>query len=124
MYKSPIEIFVEDTMKKFDEKMLEEAYTITLNYGISVDKGEMMRALKYDRQQYERGFTDGYERAKEEVKDAEPVRHGHWVKWDDEITYDCSICGDAFTLYEGTPESNHYNYCPNCGAKMDLEVSQ
>lgn len=51
--------------------------------------------------------------------DAEPVVHGRWIKWDDESTYDCSICGDAFTLYEGTPKSNHYNYCPNCGAKMD-----
>lgn len=55
--------------------------------------------------------------------DAVPVRHGHWVKWDDESTYDCSICGDAFTLYEGTPKSNHYNYCPCRGATMD-EVSE
>ena len=42
--------------------------------------------------------------------DAEPVRHGHWIKrggW-----YWCSECGDHWG-------DDGANYCPNCGAKMD-----
>lgn len=49
--------------------------------------------------------------------DAEPVRHGKWVCHEDDIMswYECSLCGcEAFDVHGA-------NYCPNCGAKMDLE---
>ena len=52
----------------------------------------------------------------------EPVRHGKWKQWDSygyEDTYECTECGEAFVLIEGTPITNEYKYCPNCGAKMD-----
>ena len=50
--------------------------------------------------------------------EAEPVRHGRW-KWNIERTKPfCSECAE-----EPWRESNTKlpNYCPNCGAKMDLE---
>jgi hypothetical protein len=28
-------------------------------------------------------------------------------------------CGNEIILLEGTPHDNEWNYCPNCGAKMD-----
>ena len=43
--------------------------------------------------------------------DAEPVRHGHWK--DSSNGWTCSICNRDV--------SRDYNYCPNCGAKMDEE---
>ena len=54
--------------------------------------------------------------------DVAPVRHGRWEQcfedWRQQIEGDkCSVCG--FEHY-GTSIRN-YNYCPNCGAKMDLE---
>ena len=62
--------------------------------------------------------------------DAVPVVHGRWTEQHvdyasdcaiDEIqTLKCSVCG----LYHTTPYMyyvTHYKYCPNCGAKMDLE---
>lgn len=54
--------------------------------------------------------------------EAEPVRHGKWVRcfedWRQGIEGDeCSACG--FKLYGSYIKSLHY--CPNCGAKMDLE---
>lgn len=50
--------------------------------------------------------------------DVEPVRHGHWaetVVHGEVPDYDCvcSLCGKS-----GLPI---YNFCPNCGAKMDEE---
>lgn len=53
--------------------------------------------------------------------DAEPVRHGRWIKRYDGI-FDCSSCGVRMDL-AGTPEEYLMHYCPNCGAKMD-EVSE
>ena len=55
--------------------------------------------------------------------DVAPVRHGRWKQcfedWRKQIEGDeCSVCG--FQHY-GT-SIGHYNYCPNCGAKMDLEA--
>lgn len=47
--------------------------------------------------------------------DAEPVRHGRWIASRDEFCA-CSIC--KYPVYVGW---NQTNYCPNCGAKMDLE---
>ena len=49
--------------------------------------------------------------------DVVEVRHGEWIKEEDYL-YKCSLCGDkAFLRLGGNP----CNYCPNCGAKMDLK---
>ena len=53
--------------------------------------------------------------------DAAPVRHGRWIeqeKYDFGTMYDCSICGNRIL-----DNGHSWNYCPNCGAKMD-EVSE
>ena len=46
--------------------------------------------------------------------DAEPVRHGRWIKkeWEGyEPFYLCSECNKL--------HNQDYHYCNNCGAKMD-----
>lgn len=46
--------------------------------------------------------------------DVEPVRHGRWVH--DMVGYvKCSLCNDL----EENGCAIFYNFCPNCGAKMD-----
>ena len=55
----------------------------------------------------------------ERVPTVDPVKHGHWIKTDYEGTYECSVCGEMWTLNDGTPEENNMNYCTRCGAKMD-----
>lgn len=48
--------------------------------------------------------------------DAEPVRHGHWVR-NDNGTYSCSECHSWIPS-----EQYHYaRYCLFCGAKMNEE---
>ena len=49
--------------------------------------------------------------------DAVEVVHGHNLK-DHNSAFECSVCGweDWDTL---TADTSEYNYCPNCGAKMD-----
>ena len=74
----------------------------------------------------DRGIQTGYEIAIELIKkqptiDAEPVRHGKWIIWDEIIAgiyhtvSECSECG--FTTDKMSREE--MPYCPNCGARMD-----
>ena len=42
-----------------------------------------------------------------------PVRHGHWYEGHEMMT--CTNCCEQFDLYF----KNDFNYCPNCGAKMN-----
>lgn len=51
--------------------------------------------------------------------DAVPVVHGRW-EWIEDNSNECSVCRYTaffYPLLEAVP-----NYCPKCGAKMDLEV--
>ena len=51
--------------------------------------------------------------------DAVEVVHGRWKFLDiDGWWFDeCSICGNTTPNRDGSPPD--WNYCPNCGAKMD-----
>lgn len=59
------------------------------------------------------------------VIEAEPVKHGRWICTNMALgKYACSACGGV-DITCGDYYSTHYapdqDYCPNCGAKMDLE---
>lgn len=54
-YQSPVEIINGGWQTKFEDGI----YETILNYGVSVDKDELVKALQYDRGQYEKGFADG-----------------------------------------------------------------
>ncbi len=56
-----------------------------------------------------------------QYSDAVPVVHGRWeTNSDRPDTLICSICKCGFDMWKHDP----HNYCPNCGAKMDLEALQ
>jgi len=54
---------------------------------------------------------------------AELVRHGRW-EYREELQYftiiemmDCSVCGE----HQNPEQVEAWAYCPNCGARMDLD---
>ena len=54
--------------------------------------------------------------------DAVEVVHGEWIRGLDEYDVEfieCPLCGGEF--YDGDNDTfdKPYNYCPNCGAKME-----
>lgn len=66
MYLSPIDIVTEPITYKLDDAILSAVGKV----GIHVDKDELLKALEYDRNQYSKGFIDGYnKRVSEEQED-------------------------------------------------------
>ena len=56
---------------------------------------------------------------KSEAVDVKPIKYGHWVfdpKDAIEMMFTLPRCSEC-----GAESPNGGNYCPNCGAKMDLE---
>ena len=68
--------------------------------------------------------------------EAEPVRHGRWMNtnetvWDAKeidgkqqldisiVSAKCSVCGRWAEQVNNFPPYIKYNFCPNCGARMD-----
>lgn len=73
-------------------------------------------------------YTDGFDECVDRVEnfpaaDVAPVKHGRWV---DHCVRDwhCSECGEEINKIrhvDGYCYDDKPTYCPNCGAKMDLE---
>ena len=98
-YESPIKL-IEDKVKIELDNMVVRAVQ---NYGLTIDRDALIKALNYDREQYEKGFEDG-KRA---------IIHGFWKYGEDRFgvpNWECSACG--------CHGRGDYNYCPWCGAKM------
>ena len=63
MYESPIKIIestidsiYKDIVKKKDDAIFAEIQT---SFGVDLDREELIRALQYDRNQYDKGYADG-----------------------------------------------------------------
>jgi hypothetical protein len=55
MYKSPIETF----QTGIEYQLENDIMNMIQKYGITVDKDELLKALRYDRDQYDKGYADG-----------------------------------------------------------------
>jgi hypothetical protein len=65
-YKSPIEVFENELQTQMDNDIME----VVFSYGINVDKNELVKALAYDRKQYEAGFADGRAAAERRIAES------------------------------------------------------
>lgn len=115
-YKSPIEI----VCGKMKNQLENDIYSVVQSYGIKVDKGELINALEYDRNQYKQGYAD----AKAELE----RKKGEWLLYESRSdiydlegvctwgkAYRCSECGFMHWVIE---DFGIYSFCPNCGADM------
>lgn len=60
-YKSPVEIYVSQLRIEQERNLENEVTKAVRDLDIYVAKDELIRALRYDRHQYEKGYKDGYE---------------------------------------------------------------
>ena len=108
MYESPIKVY--EAMKLAKEN---EIYNAIQKIGVTVDKEELIKALAYDREQYAKGFDDGYEAGKENA-----TVHAHWNK-----DGRCTNCGEHAAWIPFCDDWFESTYCHGCGAQMD-EVAE
>ncbi|MBO5811388.1 MAG: hypothetical protein J6R32_11260 [Bacteroidales bacterium] len=70
MYNSPIKIFENAMQEQIQEKENQIFTTIKSQIAVDVDKDELLKALRYDRHQYEQGYEDGVMNERQ-----------HWINW-------------------------------------------
>lgn len=70
MWQSPINIYtVADEMaEQFNKDTSEYIMKVVRRVAVDVDEKELLSALRYDRNQYEKGYKDGYREAIEKVR--------------------------------------------------------
>lgn len=117
-YESPIHIIYGQMQTQLEGDILKAV----LSYGINVDKEELLKALQYDRDQYEKGYEDG--RASLRPK-------GEWIGEadgyaDGELVYDVWYCSECdYCVDDGIDDPDLLpNFCPNCGADMRGEKDE
>ena len=119
-YENPISMMIRQVAEKIEKDREDQIFAaIQEQCQIKIDKFELMRALNYDRDQYNKGFEDAkkkFERPK-----------GKWIKHI--LSLECSECREKFFCadddenlqdYDPCKELN-FNFCPNCGADMREE---
>lgn len=62
MYESPIELITNQIYNALREQLNEQVIcSIKQQYCVNVDKDELIRALQYDRNQYDKGYQDAWD---------------------------------------------------------------
>lgn len=106
-YISPIELTfsrISEELNQKTEKLIMQAVYET---GVKIDKEELIKALAYDRHQYEQGYED----AKKKYKAPE----GQWIIIDgDKI---CPFCKTG-TMGRANASVPFFHFCPYCGADL------
>ena len=102
MYKSPIEILIDDIQHQIVKQQDEEIYKAVLNFVPNVDKEELIRALQYDRNQYEKGYMDGKADAEAELVRCKDCKHRYYNE--DSEEYCCEVWGDGFDTFVNQDE--------------------
>ena len=109
-YEPPISV---DYIMREQEKQLEkDVLKVIASYNITVNSDELVKALRYDINQYETGYKAGYKAAQGEQKLGTWIVHGIYAR--------CSECNETGgTILNGDkPEPFLTKFCPNCGVKM------
>lgn len=68
MYKSPIKIITGQIKTNYEDAI----YSAVQNVGINVDREELLKALEYDRGQFEEGFREGEKHTLRQIKNLLP----------------------------------------------------
>lgn len=87
MYKSPIEIITEEMKLFYDGDVVRAVQ----KHDIDVDKEELLKALKYDRDQYEKGYADGKRYALDGLTRCKDCDYCHeYTKWNGQDYLGCN----------------------------------
>lgn len=60
-YESPISVILDEISSRFEEAEEDQILRVVQRMGVKVDKEELIKALEYDRNQYEKGRWDMFQ---------------------------------------------------------------
>lgn len=92
MYESPIELCVSEFVSQIEEKKGSIILKACQDVGVKVNKFELMRALEYDRQQYDKGFEDGVKKFAKYLVD---VSDTGFISVVDLVDYSANMLGEG-----------------------------
>ena len=126
MYESPINAAIQDMVRRDMEwRENQIVYEVEKAIGVSVDKEELLKALKYDRGQYYKGYEDGRASAAVALEKQKPQKVTHEAS-----LLRCCTCPrcknvvDKFERFGETMMRVQYKYCHFCGQALDWEGEQ
>lgn len=88
MYESPIKAFQGELETQLEGEILKAVHRV----GVTVDRDELIRALRYDREQYQKGFDDA-KRDAVVVTRCKDCKHSYEDAFGRACDY--GICGDC-----------------------------
>ena len=91
-YQSPIEVF----QTQMQSQIVGEIYKAVMKVGVNVDKDELLKALQYDRNQYQKGYTD----RDSEIVRCKDCKHGQYEEWDNGECVDKTVCCDGYGIHK------------------------
>lgn len=64
-------------------------------------------------------------RREDDPVDVAQVVRGHWIVSKHGLFRDvkCSVCGKDYACHYGMLQLQNFSYCPNCGAKMEANIT-
>ena len=75
MYDSPIDLYISDIHHQILEQQDEQIYKAVVHFFPDVKRDELLKALQYDRGQYEKGYADGKRDAMDELVRCKDCKH-------------------------------------------------
>ena len=105
-WKSPVDLFYDKVHYELEKELDSTVTKAIQTVGINVDKEELIKALQYDRGQYEKGYKDGV---------ASLRQRGMWIELVPNRLYKCSVCEQKII----TGEIEKYRFCHGCSARMN-----
>lgn len=102
MYKSPIEIFYGQLETRLEGEVLKAIYKQDIN----IDKYELIRALQYDRDQYNKGYADGKRDAMTELVRCKECMH--WVRSYEWQGCECRLFSNHFDMIGRMTEADDF----------------
>jgi hypothetical protein len=112
MYKSPIDVMIADIQHQIAQQQDEEIYKAVVSVGINVDKDELIRALQYDRRQYDKGYAAGKRDAIADLVRCKDCKHRgeegccpmyfvDEIEWDDDGYIEVDYVPHDYTVDDG-----------------------
>lgn len=105
MYESPIQMIVTKMQSQIEEQEGRILMKAVHDVGFDVDKHELMKALAYDRNQYQKGYDDA-------MRNAVPLdKLCEWLAAE-YVSIPCHLC-DYFENGKCSVENDMKTTCPN-----------